>query len=209
MGGQQPDLRLLNSRLVQFAPEDEPPERALLEADELLSASVPADTSARDVGPDRLASMLAQAAEYEANTETLTQMNEAYNANRYVNNALAAEQNRLSGASADAAREVRKAQQAMLETAFSRGHARFVINFLLAGLLALGVVAIALAAWLTGANVVAAALLGVVAVVGFAIAAAVLVQSDARRRRYHWTQRIWRAPGQQEQNSCASSSSWS
>jgi len=144
-----------------------------------------------------------QMREFRNNTDTLGQMNESYNANKYIKDTLDGELFRVRFLHQEAKREVYKAQQRHMSTHHRAHHNHFLTRVFVYSLLATMLLAILLAAWIQN-RIAFVTFIGlvVVALLVYAVLVAILFNSNTRRRQVHWKQYYWRAPPAVESDSC-------
>ena len=127
--------------------------------------------------------------EFSSTTALIGQMNEAYNSNRYVGDALMGEDNRVTKLNNDLRKEIYKLQQQYLMTVYKRNQYLFkTAIFLWIAIVAsiMGVLGAMMRQELLSATVTGAAI--IVIMLFFAFAMSVIYSRAARRRAYHWTQ---------------------
>lgn len=130
----------------------------------------------------------------QRDTDLLAQMNEAYNANRYIYNAVEGEKARLQRLDKQAKRDLQNAQQSYMMTQYGiryRGFATGVMMFTtVATLLVLAPVSL----WRAGvlSDTVAALVAGVLLFL-YACVMVLLFRDVALRRSTNWDQYYWRS----------------
>jgi hypothetical protein len=146
----------------------------------------------------QVGNMMASKAEYDAafqkNTDVLALMNESWNANRYIVNALGTESKRVNKLDSQAKRDIYKLRQENMfytyKTAYYAFGTRVIILTLYATLLAL----IPASMWRSGT--IRTTLLIIIILVLLAVYAIVMFLSfagAANRRKDDWTKVYWRA----------------
>jgi len=127
--------------------------------------------------------------EFSAITALVSQMNEAYNANRYVGNALLGEDDRVTKLNTDIRKEIYKQQQQYLMTVYKRNSYLFRMGFFVWLSVVLSVLAIF--ATLTVKEMVPGAVTGAMAfviLVVFLFMTFSITVRTGRRRANHWKQ---------------------
>ena len=141
--------------------------------------------------------------EFGRNTTTLGEMNESYNANKYIKNMLDAEHARVRQLHQEARREVYKAQQRHMSTHHRTLHNYFLSRVFAYTLLATMVLAVVLAIWMQNhIDFVTFIGLIVAGLVVYAVLLALLFSANTRRRQVHWKQYYWGAPAEAVQDEC-------
>lgn len=135
-------------------------------------------------------------ASFQTTTDMLAQMNEAYNANRYIRSNLTAEHRRVARLDAEARKEMWKVRQRFLGTRYHTSYVRFKERVVLASM-ALTVVLMLLAAlWRQGTlwTWLFVVLVGLL-VLAFAVLLIARLRRNGMRRKMHWNQYYWRVTG--------------
>lgn len=141
--------------------------------------------------------------EFGRNTTTLGQMNESYNANKYIKNMLDAEHARVRQLHQEARREVYTAQQRHMSTHHRAHHNYFLARVFAYTLLATMILAVVVAAWMQdGIDFVTFFGLTVAGLVVYAVLLALLFSANTRRRQVHWKQYYWGAPAEAARDEC-------
>ena len=133
---------------------------------------------------------------FQASTDVLAQMNEAYNANAYIMGNLVRETGRVARLDADARKEMWKARQRYLATQYQLAETRFRRNVVLSGAALTLVILVLAAAWRQGRlwGWLFAALVGLL-VLAYGVGLALAMRRNASRRKLHWRQFYWRVSG--------------
>lgn len=130
--------------------------------------------------------------EYHTLTDIIGQMNEAKNANQYIENQLSREKNRIARLNLDAQKEIYKIQQKYLDMAYRRQYSRFITHIML---LTWGLVAVlAIMTGLFLQRLMEPALFAVGTATLLALYTVSLVAAfsyEFNRRRFHWKQFYW------------------
>lgn len=133
--------------------------------------------------------------DFRENTEMLGQMNESYNANKYIKTALDVEHERIHKLHEQARREVYKAQQRHMST-----HHRAQYNFFLARVFTYTLfvtmfVSLLFAAWMQDhLSLTTFIAISVLTLLIYAVMLTLFFNANTRRRQVHWKQYYWGTP---------------
>lgn len=148
-------------------------------------------------------SLIGKMKSYNAITALVGQMNEAYNANRFIGSSLVKEETRLSKLNDALRKELYKQQQQYLLTNFHRQHYRRMAGLALLTAVAVSLISTVCAAYFQGAVVAPVAAIAVIVIaVFYLLIMTVAVSSGARRRNYHWQKFYWDVEKDQKVSSC-------
>jgi len=137
--------------------------------------------------------MASKTKEFNALTDLLGQMNEAYAANKYVGQILTSEGQLVDRQDRQARNAVFREQQRFAETAYRRHYYEFVSRVVVLSALVTCALAILACMWRQGlllADAVFYSLAALVLLV-YAFVLVVWIATAARRRQYHWRQMYW------------------
>ena len=130
--------------------------------------------------------------EYHTLTDIIGQMNEAKNANQYINHQLGKETQRITKLNLDAQKEIYKIQQKYLSMAYKRQYFRFITHVMLLTWGVAAVVAIVTGLFLQKIMHPVTFAVGVsVLLILYAVALIAAFSYEGKRRRYHWKQFYW------------------
>lgn len=125
-------------------------------------------------------------------TALVGQMNESYNSNKYIGDALIKEDARVSALNADLRKEIYKAQRDYLTTSFHRKNSIFKIYIVLFSALVVSLMAAIVALALKNVVPKLIAAIACLVVLGFFLISIIaFTRLSARRRQYHWKQFYW------------------
>jgi hypothetical protein len=157
-----------------------------------------------DTKQELLRTLRARLGAFQRHTDSLGQLNEAYNANRYILDGLAREKARVDRVNAAAQREAYMEQQRFLMTHYRAEYYDTATSVAAYALLCFALVLMALAAWLQGR--IATATFGIVVALVAAVFVTIttfIVLRASRRRQARWNRYRWASPVAPTKQECA------
>lgn len=142
---------------------------------------------------DIMSTTYEQNKDYQRNTDLLAQLNEGWNANRYIVNSLAIENKRVGSLDAQAKRDIYKLRQKYMYTAYMHEYYDFAIRVVMLTLYATLLLLIPAAMWkVDGMNGALFFVIDGILLILYLVVLIVLFRNVGDRRKNAWRQKYWR-----------------
>jgi hypothetical protein len=134
-----------------------------------------------------------QQRDFAANTHLLAQLNESYNANRYIANTLTAEKQRVSKLDKASRTDVHRMRMSHLDTAYLDGYYQFMTRAAIFSTFMVVLTLLPVSLWASGSlSTMLMAPIVTLLLVVYATALALIYRNKIHRRNNDWNHRYWK-----------------